>query len=305
MIDKDKMREEFHEWNEEQSGNQNQEICKYRMQGWQAAKESSRKELEELRTRLSGKTCFVPPEFQQELEAAKQKAVDIEQAAQDEINRLDAQKQRLEAEKEALEKKLAESEFKLAATQIHLRAADEMANVCDEWVVNHTIDSRSKLADARLDYGDPYNYTASIEELTKLLAVAEQRVFDGGMDTILTGSWKIQLAEEREAGRKEGFADGASFAGRNYAEQFDAARQQGFEEGAASASFACEVSFNQGKQIGRDELQKELSEQEPFYYLYQFVEGGPWRDNYTWNGTAAINTMCLIPRPLPPQVKGE
>ena len=40
-----------------------------------------------------------------------------------------------------------------------VRAADVMAKVADDWVERGRIDSRSALADARLDYGDPYKYS--------------------------------------------------------------------------------------------------------------------------------------------------
>ena len=39
-----------------------------------------------------------------------------------------------------------------------LRAADKMAWICDDWVSRHVIDSRSALADARLNYGKPFHY---------------------------------------------------------------------------------------------------------------------------------------------------
>ena len=35
--EQDRQMDDFHEWNQDMSGNQNQEICKYRLQGWQAA----------------------------------------------------------------------------------------------------------------------------------------------------------------------------------------------------------------------------------------------------------------------------
>ena len=45
----DKMRkaipEEFHEWNSGIAGNENQEICRYRLQGWQAACASNAAEI--------------------------------------------------------------------------------------------------------------------------------------------------------------------------------------------------------------------------------------------------------------------
>lgn len=48
--------------------------------------------------------------------------------------------------------------MELLEMTLALRAADKMAWVCDDWVQRHRIDSRSALADARLDYGHPYRY---------------------------------------------------------------------------------------------------------------------------------------------------
>lgn len=45
-----------------------------------------------------------------------------------------------------------------------LRAADKMAQICDTWVRSGEIDSRSALADARLNYGKPYVYEFSNDE---------------------------------------------------------------------------------------------------------------------------------------------
>lgn len=55
---------------------------------------------------------------------------------------------------------------------IALRAADEMARICDDWVKRGIIDSRSALADARLNYGQPFEYewskpTAGIEQIAR------------------------------------------------------------------------------------------------------------------------------------------
>jgi len=44
---------------------------------------------------------------------------------------------------------------------LKLRAADQMAKVADDWVERGQIDSRSALADARLNYGKPYTYEFS------------------------------------------------------------------------------------------------------------------------------------------------
>ena len=83
-----------------------------------------------------------------------------------------------------------------------------------------------------------------------------------------------------------------------------AARQQGFEE---------------GKQAGRDALQKELSEQEPVatkYDYYGYVDSercpvlhkglicsGDAYHGDDGDGTVS-NVVALIPRPIPPQMKG-
>lgn len=41
---------------------------------------------------------------------------------------------------------------------IALRAADKMARICDDMIQRGSIDARSALADARLDYGQPFKY---------------------------------------------------------------------------------------------------------------------------------------------------
>jgi hypothetical protein len=41
---------------------------------------------------------------------------------------------------------------------LKLRAADQMAKIIDEMVDADTLNSRSRLADARLDYGQPHQY---------------------------------------------------------------------------------------------------------------------------------------------------
>ena len=52
-------------------------------------------------------------------------------------------------------------ELEVSQLRIKLRAADAMARVADDWVERGIINSRSALADARLDYGDPYTYEYS------------------------------------------------------------------------------------------------------------------------------------------------
>lgn len=41
---------------------------------------------------------------------------------------------------------------------IALRAADAMARIVDDWVTRGVIDARSAIADARLNYGQPFVY---------------------------------------------------------------------------------------------------------------------------------------------------
>jgi len=54
------------------------------------------------------------------------------------------------------------------------RAADEMARITDDWVKRRIIDSRSALADARLDYGQPHRYEAKENErIVRLERVVE------------------------------------------------------------------------------------------------------------------------------------
>jgi hypothetical protein len=45
-------------------------------------------------------------------------------------------------------------------------AADYMAAVIDDWILRNLLDSRSAIADARLDYGEPF----SDEERARILA---------------------------------------------------------------------------------------------------------------------------------------
>jgi len=73
-----------------------------------------------------------------------------------------------------------------------------------------------------------------------------------------------------------------------------AARQQGFEEGSKIR----EKMYELGRQAGRDELQKELSEKEPVAYsdkTYNLI---------SYSDTDPRCAMPLIHRPLPPQAKG-
>lgn len=60
-----------------------------------------------------------------------------------------------------------ELERRCVDLEIKLRAADEMARVCDDWVTRGLIDARSALADARLDYGEPFTYGFSKKKGTK------------------------------------------------------------------------------------------------------------------------------------------
>lgn len=86
-----------------------------------------------------------------------------------------------------------------------------------------------------------------------------------------------------------------------------AARQQGFEEGESLAhkreikgySEGQKAGFELGKQAGRDEFQKELSEQEPV----EIVSMGSAVLFFQGNKQFA-NRPTLIPRPTAP-VKGE
>lgn len=48
--------------------------------------------------------------------------------------------------------------------KIALRAADQMARVIDDWVERGLIEARSAVADARLDYGTPFEYEWSKPE---------------------------------------------------------------------------------------------------------------------------------------------
>ncbi len=73
------------------------------------------------------------------------------------------------------------------------RAADVMAKVADDWVERGLIDSRSALADARLDYGDPYKY--SDDALMKRINELEAEI---AKLTVELASSQVQVAYERE-----------------------------------------------------------------------------------------------------------
>jgi hypothetical protein len=76
------------------------------------------------------------------------------------------------------------------------------------------------------------------------------------------------------------------------------ARKEGFEEGCKfTVEKECPSYYEAGKQAGRDEVLKELSEQEPLFY-YRDGEDKAHRGAYMQGFTIA-----LIPRPLPPIVK--
>jgi hypothetical protein len=55
-------------------------------------------------------------------------------------------------------------DLEIARLQAKLRLADGMARVCDAWVGEQIIDSRSALSDARLRYGSPNDYEFSANE---------------------------------------------------------------------------------------------------------------------------------------------
>ena len=52
-----------------------------------------------------------------------------------------------------------EGEGKVDESPFKLKAADKMAQIIDDMVRNGTLDARSGLADARLDYGEPFKAT--------------------------------------------------------------------------------------------------------------------------------------------------
>ena len=93
-----------------------------------------------------------------------------------------------------------------------------------------------------------------------------------------------------------------------------AARQQGFEEAKTALGLFThdqvyelqETARNEGKQAGRDELQKELSEQEPVAYIFMDNEEILWPNEVEQDvfKLAPENYTAFILRPLPPQVKG-
>ena len=77
-----------------------------------------------------------------------------------------------------------------------------------------------------------------------------------------------------------------------------AARQQGFEEGFVLSNESLQrSSFAEGNQACRDEVLKELSEQEPLFY-YRDGEDKAYRGVHMQGFTIA-----LIPRPLPPTIE--
>ena len=166
-----------------------------------------------------------------ELEAAKQRIADLcenklanDQANYYQVSKLVDERDTLKAEKEALEKKLAEQQASFRF-------------MC-EWLAG------TKLPESKGE-----------EELTKLLAAAEQR---GRMDERNTA----KIFTEQEA-------------------------------------------FNQGKQAGRDELQKELSELRAVwvspYSVQKAIDEDMCDDAILWGDNRIKDDVPLIPRPLPPK----
>jgi hypothetical protein len=96
----------------------------------------------------------------------------------------------LKAEIAEKDRKLAELELKVSYQFTKLRAADEMAKVCDDWVVRKVIDARSALADARLNYGQPFTSEAAAE-LESIKAAERQ----AGRDEVEKEYSKLLLRE--------------------------------------------------------------------------------------------------------------
>jgi hypothetical protein len=65
-------------------------------------------------------------------------------------------------------------EVEFGAMEWQLRAADALAVTVDEAVQRGSIGSRSKIADARLDYGEPYKSRKRTDAGTPLLAWIER-----------------------------------------------------------------------------------------------------------------------------------
>ena len=250
-------------------------------EGWQARGEHDRKELEELRTRLSGKTCFVPPEFTAELEETNKQRLEVHRLLSAEtaakftaIKEFEAAKQRIAAaEKEAhrwgalwdalnedtgkqiqaLEKKLAEQQALLANVYRGLEELQTAEFAEDADAAAHSM--QKKISES------------GTEELTKREAAAEQRGYDkcaaeiGEYDAKAITHFSAEIAK-REA----------------------AARQQGFEEGKQSVDRLCDSSYIAGMKFGWNCA---VTEDEKQFH-------------------AAINSRTNErSRPLPPQVKGE
>lgn len=68
----------------------------------------------------------------------------------------------------SLERELSEVARERNKLTVKLRPANAIVAVIDEWVRRNLIDARSALADARLDYGDPFSEGAVKAMLTDL-----------------------------------------------------------------------------------------------------------------------------------------
>lgn len=67
---------------------------------------------------------------------------------------------------------------RLATAQLSLCAADAMAEAVDTMIQRRALDSRSLVADARLDYGDPFKYEAKEASQLAEAVAKDQRIYD-------------------------------------------------------------------------------------------------------------------------------
>ena len=66
--------------------------------------------------------------------------------------------------KKTIEEEFEKAQLTLSSLELKLRAADKVMKAIDEAVDRGKLDARSTIADARLDYGEPFEYPFLKEE---------------------------------------------------------------------------------------------------------------------------------------------
>ena len=191
-------------------------------------------------------------------------------------------------------------EAELSATKIQLEAAED--KLCDQC------------------NGDGWQYNA-VEGRVPCVCVTELEAYQllqeekESLEKKLASAqaWRQSLIDMDNRGEPDAFiidclvidsTDGTE----ELTKLLTAARQQGFEEGSANAGFAhaldCNEAFNKGKQAGRDELKKELSEQEPIANVVDIGERLSYRIAVSINNPDAVRLamkLYTLP-PIPPDL---